>query len=113
MFCTSKRQNGVWEEKGVAMRTFGRLEEKYQGWKVKSSLTTASTSKAESCVDPVLVRTEADTDDTTILMKVGMPSVHLLLGLNSILRPHMTRFFGGEDILMKLLRTELGVVPHL
>ena len=71
------------------MRTFGRLEEKYQGWKVKSSLTTASTSKAESCVDPVLVRTEADTDDTTILMNLGMPSVHLLLGLNSILRPHI------------------------
>lgn len=100
-------------DKKVVLRTLGRLKSMEKGWVDDGSRnTTAGTSKFESTVGPVLCRSIGDSDGTTVLAKVGMPSVHLLLGENSILRPHMCRFFGGENELMEILRTEVGVVPH-
>ena len=100
-------------DKKVVLRTLGRLKAMEKGWEAEGSRnTTAGTSKFESTVGPVLCRSIGDSDRTTVLAKVGMPSVHLLLGANSILRPHMCRFFGGEEELMELLRTKVGVVPH-
>lgn len=113
LFCTSRRQKGKWEEGKMVLRTMGRLQEKYEAWVAAGSrYTTAFTSRYESTVGPVLVKSQGDTPDTMVLSKVGMPSVHLLLAVNDILRPHMVNFFGGEEDLMELLRVEVGVVPH-
>ena len=47
----------------------------------------------QSTVGPVLVESPEDTALTTVSEKVGMPTVHLLLATNDILRPHMVKFF--------------------
>ena len=41
-----------------------------------------------------------------------MPTVHLLLAVNDILRPHMVEFFGSEENLMQVLKEKVWVVPH-
>ena len=38
-----------------------------------------------------------DTANTSVLEKVGMPTVHLLLAVNDILRPHMVKYFDSEE----------------
>ena len=47
-----------------------------------------------------------------MLEKTGMPTVHLLLSTNAIIRPHLIPFFKDEAHLMEVIRKEMGCVPH-
>ena len=78
IFCNTLRQKGEWME-GGELRTFGSLENQFQKLPADGRRTTTITRQTESVVGPVLVRCEDDTDEKTVLAKVGMPSVHLLL----------------------------------
>ena len=75
-----------------------------------SKNTTAWTSKFESCVGMVTVWGVDDTPLTTVLDKCAPPTVHCLLALNNVLRPHLENIWDGD--LWAFLREEVGVVPH-
>ena len=51
-----------------------------------------------------------DTPLTTVLDKCAPPTVHCLLALNNVLRPHLENIWDGD--LWAFLREEVGVVPH-
>ena len=124
LYCTQRRfHSGEWEgaearvKRGVPgvapLRTLGGITRQCDEWKDKGAkYETVHTQKYESCVSEVLVRCRGDTDATTVLEKVGPPGVHLLLGANTVLRPHCEKYFGGEDAMLEVLRKEVGVVPH-
>ena len=48
---------------------------------------------------------------TTVLDKCAPPTVHCLLALNSVLRPHLEKIWEQGD-LWSFLKEEVGVVPH-
>ena len=113
LFCPRKRVKGKWKDDNVELRRFGSLKENYDGWVAAGSkYVTQWTSAFQSTVGPVLVESSEDTALTTVLEKVGMPTVHLLLATNDILRPHMVKFFDSEEEMMDVLKVGVGVVPH-
>ena len=112
LYCNIERRKGVWIEKeDHQLRTLGRIESMTAAWVENGSKkTTASTSKFESCVGTVAAWGEGDMPDTTVLDKCAPPSVHCLLALNSILRPHLEKIWNGD--LWEFLRQEVKVIPH-
>ena len=116
LFCVRWRRKGVWEvlpEGTQELRTFGSLQEQYKGWVAAGSrYTTPFTSRFQSTVGPVLVKAPGDRADTTVLENTGMPTVHLLLSTNDVIRPHLIPFFKDEAHLMEVIRKEMGCVPH-
>ena len=114
LYCNMERRKGVWVAKEgtvVELRTFGAIEANTAGWIGSGSKrTTAWTSKFESCVGVVTVWGEGDTPETTVLEKCAPPTVHSLLALNSVLRPHMEKIWVGD--LWSFLKEEVNVVPH-
>ena len=107
-----ERRKGKWAVKDdVELRTLGRIETMTDGWmEAESKKTTAWTSKFESCVGMVTVWGEGDTPQTTVLDKCAPPTVHCLLALNSVLRPHLENIWEGD--LWDFLKEEFKVVPH-
>ena len=96
----------------VEQRTFGGIEVRADAWmEAVSKKTTAWTSKFESCVGMVTVWGEGDTPLTTVLDKCAPPTVHCLLALNSVLRPHLEKIWEQGD-LWSFLKEEVNVVPH-
>ena len=113
LFCCSRRSKGKWTEQHTELRTYSSQATQLAGWQAKGSkYTTKWTQAFQSTVGPVLVRSLGEEDSTTFLAKTSMPTVHLLLVVNDILRPHMLRFFESEEELLELLRVQVGVVPH-
>ena len=108
------RQKGKWDEENeVQLRTFGGLDEQFNKLPDNGKTTTAITRQTESVIGECLVRCEDDMDEKTVLAKVGMPSVHLLLSVNDILNKVAEICFdGNRSVMLDLLRTEVGVVPH-
>jgi hypothetical protein len=113
LYCPLKRSKGKWGINDVQLRSMGSLATQYGGWVTEGSkYDTEHTSRYQSTVGPVIVRSHADKDDTTILEKAAPPAVHLLLSVNDILRPHCIQFFDSESHLMENLKTEVGIIPH-
>ena len=115
LYCPRRRHHGTgkWEEGEVELRTLGSLREQYQGWLEAGAKTGAQhTSKWQSTVNPVLIRSLGDKDEMTVLEKAPPPAVHLLLATNDILRPHAVKFFGTEENMLDAIRTLIGAVPH-
>ena len=114
LFCNQLRQKGKWDEENeVQLRTFGGLDEQFNKLPDNGKTTTAITRQTESVIGECLVRCEDDMDEKTVLAKVGMPSVHLLLSVNDILNKVAEICFdGNRSVMLDLLRTEVGVVPH-
>lgn len=112
LYCNSERRKGKWEAKeGTELRTLGGIEIMAGEWiEAGSKNTTAWTSKFESCVGMVTVWGVDDTPLTTVLDKCAPPTVHCLLALNNVLRPHLENIWDGD--LWAFLREEVGVVPH-
>ena len=78
VFCTGKRQKGEWTE--GQLWTFGTQRKMYNGWVANGShYSTAATSKFQSTIGLCLVQSVGDTDDTTFLLKIGMPTVQTCL----------------------------------
>ena len=93
------------------LRTYARNEIMYGDWVSAGSVaSTLYTSKYESVTGPVLVWGKGDTPSTRILDKVTPPTVHNLLALNSVLRPHLSNLWQGN--LMEDLKDELNIIPH-
>ena len=102
------RVNGL---SGVELRTLGGIESMTAGWMEKGGIrSTTWTSKFESCVGTVTVWGDGDTPQTTVLDKCAPPTVHCLLALNNILRPHLENIWVGD--LWTFLQEEVKVVPH-
>ena len=96
LFCPRKRVKGEWQEVEVQLRTFASLKEQHRWWVAAGSkYTTKWTSSFQSTVGPILVEADGEAITTSVLEKVGMPTVHLLLAVNDILRPHVVEFFGS------------------
>ena len=116
LFCVRWRRKGDWQvllEGEQELRTFGSLQKQYEGWVAAGSrYSTLYTSRFQSTVGPVLVKAPGDSEDTTVLEKTGMPTVHLLLATNDVIRPHLVPFFKDEAHLMEVIRKEMGCVPH-
>ena len=114
LYCNMERRKGEWvvkEGDTVELRTLGRIETMTSGWMgAGSKKTTSWTSKYESCVGFVTVWGEGDTPETTVLDKCAPPTVHCLLALNSVLRPHLENIWEGD--LWNFLKEEVKVVPH-
>ena len=114
LYCNKERRKGEWIEKegtAVELRTLGGIETMAAAWmEAGSKRTTAWTSKFESSVGMVTVWGEGDTPMTTVLDKCAPPTVHCLLALNSVLRPHLEKIWEGD--LWKFLKEEVKVVPH-
>jgi hypothetical protein len=113
LYCPQRRSKGEWQGGHVELRSMGSLAAQYQGWVSDGSkYDTEHTSRYQSTVGSVIVRSCFDNDDTTVLEKAAPPAVHLLLAVNDILRPHCIQFFDSEEHLMIVLKTEVGVIPH-
>ena len=115
LYCTLRRTKGEWEDEGTGeLRTLGGQDKRLAYWQgpLHSIYKTEFTVLSQSTVGPVLVRSFGDNDDTTILEKAPPPSVHLLLAVNDVLRPHCIKFFGTEEQMLQVLKDELGVIPH-
>ena len=112
LYCNMERRKGKWVVKDdVELRTLGRIEIMTDGWmEAGSKKKTAWTSNFESCVGMVTVWGEGDTPQTTVLDKCAPPTVHCLLALNSVLRPHLENIWEGD--LWDFLNEEVKVVPH-
>ena len=116
LYCNQERRKGEWVKKkdnevGVELRTLGGIESMTGGWMEKGSKkTTAWTSQYESCVGTVTVWGDGDTPQTTVLDKCAPPTVHCLLAVNNILRPHLESIWDGD--LWKFLQEEIHVIPH-
>lgn len=112
LYCNMERRKGDWiETGGVELRTLGGIESMTAGWMEKGGIrSTTWTSKFESCVGSVTVWGDGDTPQTTVLDKCAPPTVHCLLALNSILRPHLENIWVGD--LWTFLQKEVKVVPH-
>ena len=118
LYCNKERRKGEWldkdsqgQEKVVELRTLGGIETMTAAWiAAGSKRTTAWTSRFESCVGMVTVWGEGDTPQTTVLDKCTPPSVHCLLALNSVLRPHLENIWEGN--LWNFLKENVKVVPH-
>ena len=115
LYCNKERRKCVLKVKEgtvVEQRTFGGIEVRADAWmEAVSKKTTAWTSKFESCVGMVTVWGEGDTPLTTVLDKCAPPTVHCLLALNSVLRPHLEKIWEQGD-LWSFLKEEVNVVPH-
>ena len=114
LYCARSRVKGVWEEVSDSsdmLRTYARNELMYGDWvEAGSKATTHWTSQFESVTGPVLLWGEDDTPSTRILDKVTPPTVHNLLALNSVLKPHLLGLWEGD--MMEDLKNELNIVPH-
>ena len=115
LYCARSRIKGLWQEdvdpRDDMLRTFARNEIMYGDWNDAGAVhTTHFTSQFESVTGPVLVWGKDDTPSTRILDKVTPPTVHNLLALNSVLRPHLSNLWEGD--MMKVLKDELNIVPH-
>ena len=114
LYCNGERRKGKWITRQDAvreLRTFGGIEANTSGWiEAGSKKSTMWTSKFESCVGRVTVWGKGDTPEKTVLDKCAPPSVHSLLALNSVLRPHMEKIWEGD--LWSFLREEINVIPH-
>ena len=53
---------------------------------------------------------DKDTTSTRILDKVTPPTVHNLLALNSVLKPHLSKLWQGD--MMEDLKMEINIIPH-
>ena len=111
LYCNIERRKGVWTKKeDHQLRTLGRIEFMTAAWIEKGrKRTTAVTSQFESCIGPVTAWSKGDGPETTVLEKCA-PSVHCLLALKSILRPHLEKIWNGD--LWDFLRQEVKVIPH-
>jgi hypothetical protein len=93
----------------VALRTFGSEKVQLNGWVVASSkYSTWCTGAYKSTFSPILVQAVDDTEDAIFLEKINMPTLHLLLAVNNILRPHLVNFFDSEEQLLEILRCKMG-----
>ena len=114
LYCNGERRKGKWITRQDAvreLRTFGGIEANTSGWiEAGSKKSTMWTSKFESCVGRVTVWGKGDTPEKTVLDKCAPPSVHSLLALNSVLRPHLEKIWEGD--LWSFLREEINVIPH-
>ena len=105
-------EEGEWVQTEVGLRTIGSNASDYNAWLADGAKHgTVHTQQHNSCISPVLVCGEGDTEDTTVLEKAGTPGVHLLLGTNTVL-DHCVPFFDSRQEMLEILRQAVSVIPH-
>ena len=114
LYCARARVKGVWEEvenSSDILRSYARIELMQGDWvEAGSKAVTEWTSRFESCTGPILLWGKGDTPCTRILDKVTPPTVHNLLSLNGVLKPHLSNLWPGN--MMDDLKHELNIIPH-
>ena len=111
LYCPLRRdgKTGEWSDKIVGLRTLGGNRSNFTMWAgLGARAGAAFTSPWESCVTDLLVMGQGDTDNTEVLEKCIIPSVHLLLSLNDFLKCLEQFWPGLKSDLYKLC----GVKAH-
>ena len=106
LFCPKKRSgSGEWGTEEVELRTLGGNQENWICWQQEGAKEGAAhTARWESCcASDLLVMGLGDTLDTFVLDKCIMPSLHLLLSLNTLLKFLGMRWPALKEVLYQVI----------